>query len=73
LSQTYRVIAPDLRGHGQSDKPVAGHHVSRLAMDLRELIDHLKLPLGQIRAVGGSLGCAVIWSVLFLLLFLFFF
>ena len=33
-------------------------------MDLRNLIDHLKLPLGKIAGVGASLGCAVLWSYL---------
>ena len=60
----YHTIALDLRGHGKSDKPAFGHHVSRLAMDLRNLIDHLKLPLGKIAGVGASLGCAVLWSYL---------
>ena len=59
-----RTIALDLRGHGESDKPVFGHHVSRLALDLQNLIDYLKLPLGKIVGVGASLGCAVLWSYL---------
>lgn len=60
LSKTYRVIAYDLRGHGKSDKPRSGYHVSRLAMDLKNLIDHLGLDK-DIRAIGTSLGCAVLW------------
>jgi len=64
LSKVYRVIAPDLRGHGDSDHSVHGYHVSRLAMDLKTIIDHLKLPKGKIRVIAGSLGCAIIWFVL---------
>jgi pimeloyl-ACP methyl ester carboxylesterase len=59
LAKRYRVIAPDLRGHGESDKPKHGFHVSRLAMDLRELIQHLQVP--NLKALGGSLGCSILW------------
>ncbi len=61
LSRSYRVIAPDLRGHGGSPKLKHGHHVSRLAMDLRGLIDAAQLAQTPIRVVAGSLGCAIIW------------
>lgn len=59
LAKQYRVIAPDLRGHGDSDKPKYGFHVSRLAMDLRELIQHIRVPM--LKALGGSLGCSILW------------
>ncbi|MCJ1476529.1 hypothetical protein MMC13_005195 [Lambiella insularis] len=63
LSQKHRVIAPDLRGHGESESRATGYHVSRLAMDLKNLIDHLELPhTGDIIAIGASLGAAVLWS-----------
>ncbi|KAJ4307767.1 hypothetical protein N0V94_009618, partial [Neodidymelliopsis sp. IMI 364377] len=62
LSKTHHVIVPDLRGHGQSDKPRGGYHVARLALDLHNLIEELKLPSGQIKAIGTSLGAAIIWS-----------
>jgi len=61
LSKSYRVIAYDLRGHGKSDKPKSGYHVSRLAVDLKNLIDHLGLDK-DVKAIGTSLGCAVLWS-----------
>ncbi|KAG4434026.1 hypothetical protein IFR05_010480, partial [Cadophora sp. M221] len=62
----YRVIAPDLRGHGESDKPDHGFQVSRLAMDLKELVDHLqsteeKGKEREWKAIGGSLGCSILW------------
>ncbi|QDS75623.1 hypothetical protein FKW77_006734 [Venturia effusa] len=64
LARQYRVIAPDLRGHGESDKPKHGFHVSRLAMDLRELMLHLGVHNNNrnVRALGGSLGCSILWS-----------
>lgn len=55
-----RIIAYDLRFHGDSDKPSHGFHVARLAADLHELIVELKLE--QPIVVGTSLGCAIIWS-----------
>ncbi|KAB8291705.1 hypothetical protein EYC80_006503 [Monilinia laxa] len=66
LADKYRVIVPDLRGHGESGKPKHGYHVSRLAMDLQELIVQIKnASEGQaltFHAIGGSLGCAILWS-----------
>ncbi|KAA8563772.1 hypothetical protein EYC84_011789 [Monilinia fructicola] len=66
LAEKYRVIVPDLRGHGESGKPTHGYHVSRLAMDLQELIVRIgNSSDGQpltFHAIGGSLGCAILWS-----------
>lgn len=54
------IVRYDLRGHGESDQPSWGHHVSRFAADLRDLINHLVLD--NVTLVGASLGCAIIWS-----------
>ena len=54
------IVRYDLRGHGESDQPSWGHHVSRFAADLRDLINHLGLD--NVTLVGASLGCAIIWS-----------
>lgn len=63
LSARFHIIAPDLRGHGESDKTSHGFHVSRLAMDLKNLLDHLNLTAnGSVRCIAGSLGCAILWS-----------
>ncbi|WP_433125551.1 alpha/beta fold hydrolase [Micromonospora sp. CA-240977] len=59
LSRDHRVIALDLRGHGESDKPDHGYRVSRLAADLRDLL--LALDLDEVTLLGHSLGCTVIW------------
>ena len=67
LSQSYYVLVPDLRGHGDSDKPRSGYHVSRLAMDLANFIEHMRLSEygngRQIAAIGTSLGAAILWYV----------
>ncbi|MCO1335838.1 alpha/beta hydrolase [Microbulbifer sp. OS29] len=62
LSGHFRVIALDMRGHGQSDKPSHGHRLSRLAKDLQELVTNLQP--GRIHLLGHSAGCSVIWSYL---------
>jgi pimeloyl-ACP methyl ester carboxylesterase len=57
------VIAPDLRGHGASDKPSHGFHVFRLAMDLHNLLNHFKITQPHtVRCIAGSLGCSILWS-----------
>ena len=52
----YRVIAPDLRAHGQSGKPHEALHYPQLILvrDLRELIEHLGL--NDFDLGGFSLG-----------------
>ncbi|KAH7397294.1 alpha/beta hydrolase-like protein [Pyrenochaeta sp. MPI-SDFR-AT-0127] len=61
LSQDHYVLVPDLRGHGNSDKPNSGFHVARLALDLKNIIDHFHLQEGTISAIGTSLGAAILW------------
>ncbi|WP_049564803.1 alpha/beta fold hydrolase [Streptomyces sp. SBT349] len=60
LSTSYRVLAVDHRGHGESGKPDHGYRISRLAADLRALL--LALDIGDVTLLGHSLGCTVIWS-----------
>ncbi|NHK28673.1 alpha/beta hydrolase [Parvularcula flava] len=61
LSSGFRVICPDLRGHGLSDaSPQA--NVDMLADDLQELIGHLGLR--DVIAIGWSLGAMVLWRML---------
>lgn len=60
FSENYRVIAVDMRGHGDSDKPKHGYRMSRLATDLHELLDNLGASNATL--VGHSMGCSVIWA-----------
>lgn len=58
LSKEFRVIVPDLRGHGRSGKPhdPAAYGVE-LAEDVIRLMDHLGLPKAHV--VGYSMGAFV--------------
>jgi len=62
LAEEFQVIAMDLRGHGDSGKPDHGHRISRYAMDVRELLDHLNID--NVTAAGWSMGASVLWSYL---------
>jgi pimeloyl-ACP methyl ester carboxylesterase len=55
-SKGFRVIMPDLRAHGQSDRPHGAEFYPKgiLARDLRELIELLEL--GEFDLGGFSLG-----------------
>src|SRR3989475_2584353 len=43
LSEQFRVIAVDLRGHGESDAPIWRYTMEQFADDLNSLLDHLSL------------------------------
>ncbi|GAB4433415.1 MAG: alpha/beta hydrolase [Chloroflexi bacterium OHK40] len=62
LSDRYHVIALDLRGHGESDKPAHGYRISRLAKDLYDALDELQL--SDVNLLGWSMGCSVAWCYL---------
>lgn len=56
LSRRFRVIRPDLRGHGGSDAPGPERPLTmdRLVDDLADLLDHLGIPRAHI--LGNSAG-----------------
>src|SRR6202140_2469856 len=43
LSKRFRVVALDPRSQGDSDKPSDGNTLERHAMDIKELLEHLRL------------------------------
>jgi pimeloyl-ACP methyl ester carboxylesterase len=58
LSETHRVIAVDLRGHGYSSAPETGYRPEDLAYDLVRLLDLLGIE--RIVAIGHSMGAMVV-------------
>ena len=60
FSQSFRVLALDLRGHGASDAPDHGYRIARYAMDLKTLIS--EAAGGEAHVLGHSMGCCVLWS-----------
>ncbi|MCR8631399.1 alpha/beta fold hydrolase [Paenibacillus radicis (ex Xue et al. 2023)] len=54
LPNHYRVIAPDLRGHGSSEAPDGDYTMEVFAEDLAQLLQHLKVE--QAIVLGHSLG-----------------
>jgi pimeloyl-ACP methyl ester carboxylesterase len=57
LPATLRVIAPDQRGHGRSDRPAAGYAVDDFARDALQLMDALNVKSATV--VGHSMGSFV--------------
>jgi len=60
FSAVTRVIAPDLRGHGLSDKPDYGYRIASLARDVNDLLDQLGVECADM--LGWSMGASVLWS-----------
>jgi pimeloyl-ACP methyl ester carboxylesterase len=58
LLPRFAAIAPDLRGHGQSDAPFEGYQPSDYASDLPPLLQALSTPT-PLPVVGHSLGAMV--------------
>lgn len=57
LSTKYRVVAPDLLGHGQSAKPRSDYSLGAFAVLLRDLLD--ELGISRATVIGQSLGGGV--------------
>jgi non-heme chloroperoxidase len=62
MRATNRVVVPDLRGHGQSEKILSGHTVANYAQDLRLLFDERSVDRPLL--VGWSMGAMVVYEYL---------
>jgi pimeloyl-ACP methyl ester carboxylesterase len=60
LSKHFTVIAPDLRGVGESGKPQGGYDKKTMAIDLHELAK--KLGYKKIDIAGHDIGMMVAWA-----------
>jgi len=58
FAHEYRVMAPDLRGHGQSDAPFTEYTMPELIDDIRTISDALSLP-EKIILIGHSFGGSI--------------
>jgi pimeloyl-ACP methyl ester carboxylesterase len=63
LAKDYRVIAPDLLGHGQSAKPRTDYSLGAFAVGLRDLLDELGVDSATV--VGHSLGGGIAMQFLY--------
>ncbi|MFJ6852370.1 alpha/beta fold hydrolase [Streptomyces sp. NPDC091271] len=57
----YRVIAPDLRGFGFSDKPESGYRKTNVARDVAELVE--RLGSAPVNLVGQDIGMMVAFAL----------
>jgi pimeloyl-ACP methyl ester carboxylesterase len=60
LSRDHRLIAVDMRGHGESEKPAQGYRIGQLAADVADIVAALELKKAVL--LGHSMGSSVIWS-----------
>lgn len=58
FASQFRVVAPELRGHGQSDAPFSQYSMPELVQDLHDVVAALKLP-DKFVLVGHSFGGSV--------------
>ncbi|MBY8871959.1 alpha/beta hydrolase [Micromonospora sp. PLK6-60] len=61
LARSHQVVAPDLRGFGDSDAPAGGYDKKTVAADLHGLLAGLGLT-GDIRLVGHDVGTMVAYA-----------
>lgn len=61
LPPELRAIAPDLRGHGHSDRPATGYRIADFAGDVIALMDALDVPNAVV--VGHSMGSFVAQAI----------
>ncbi|MFC7231897.1 alpha/beta fold hydrolase [Saliphagus sp. GCM10025308] len=60
LSNEYRTVAVDFRGHGRSEKTELGHTVAQYARDLHTFLKQRALE--EVVMVGWSMGAFVSWD-----------
>ncbi|MBD0309803.1 MAG: alpha/beta hydrolase, partial [Microcoleus sp. T1-bin1] len=62
LSNRYHIVAPDMRGHGESSKPKTGYTFESAIADLEALMAHLNWPNAHILGHSWTGKLAPIWA-----------
>ena len=60
LSDRFRILALDFRGHGDSDKTPSGHTMEQYARDVHDFVEGVVA--GDSVLVGWSMGSLVLWN-----------
>ncbi|MFM6346066.1 MAG: alpha/beta fold hydrolase, partial [Dolichospermum sp.] len=58
----YRIIAPDLRGHGESSKDPTDYSFASIITDLESLMSHLGITSAHVLAHSWSAKTVTIWA-----------
>ena len=61
LAQRYHIVAPDLRGHGESGKPLSGYTFEDIIADLEALMEHLGWSAANVVGHSWTGKLALIW------------
>lgn len=62
LGDSYHILAPDLRGHGNSDKPLSGYRCADIIADLEALMAHQGWESAHVVAHSWSAKVAAVWA-----------
>ncbi len=62
LADRYHIIAPDLRGHGDSSKPSRGYRCGDIIADLEALMQHVGWTSAHVVAHSWAAKVAAIWA-----------
>lgn len=62
LSDRYHIIAPDMRGHGETTKPESGYSFAESISDLEALMEYLKWESAHILGHSWTGKLACIWA-----------
>ena len=62
LADKYHIVAPDMRGHGESEKPESGYSFEKTIADLEALIENLNWSSANILGHSWTGKLACIWA-----------
>lgn len=62
LADKYHIVAPDMRGHGESEKPESGYSFEKTIDDLEALIENLNWSSANILGHSWTGKLACIWA-----------